>query len=543
MENNIEKKDKLGEGAYGVIYQGEMKKEDKVVKVAVKRNFRDEEIFGIASLREMSFLNYFSHPCIVKLEQVSKGDPFNSKMPGGAMSPIPGGRRHDMTEDSHHFIMEFSEGDLSDYYMKCKDYYHLQVIMCQILLGMEFIHAKNVIHRDLKPDNVLVSIGEDGLPYSKIIDFGLTSHNTNYRPSTPGVVTYCYRAPEICCKYENYDTSSDMWSIGCMFYEIFKKEPLVLVDDSILENERKDESQETFKKLINYVDENLTTASLNEYIGNGRDKFRHNYRTKNKKNLVRMFKKSIDIEKFNNSGGGNLEDLIDIIKNLIVLNPEKRLTATECLDHKFFDILKEFNLDMRRRYPPVKFSEKKIKIINCLERAWAVNVLYKLYNNRPKWYNHHIIFHSLRVFDEYLVHMYKKSENLREKAQEGIGRLHTKHETEIYIYSCIYMAYKYYNVFYEIKTWNEIFPNYLAKEKNLEKISNFEKLYIENICEYQFYGDTLIEYLDEDYEDMSDIEKEIHIRKYLLNYTNIEIDYYEGNVEDFYLQIREGLKK
>ena len=69
---DIERKDKLGEGAYGVVYKGEMKKEDKILKVAIKRNFGEEENTGISSLREMSFLSLFNHPCITKLKEVSK---------------------------------------------------------------------------------------------------------------------------------------------------------------------------------------------------------------------------------------------------------------------------------------------------------------------------------------------------------------------------------------------------------------------------------------------------------------------------------------
>ena len=117
---------------------------------------------------------------------------------------------------------------------------------------------------------------------------------------------------------------------------------------------------------------------------------------------------------------------------------------------------------MRKRYPPLRFDgpEKKIKIINCIERTWACNVLYKIYNNRNtiEWYNNQVIFHALRIFDEYLVYKYNEG-NLRDKVEAGIGRLHTKYDTEIYINTCVYMMFKYYNVLYAIRTWEEIFPS------------------------------------------------------------------------------------
>jgi len=542
---NIKKSEKLGEGAYGIVYKGEIDNKGDILKVAVKRNFGDEENIGILSLREMSYLSLLNHPCVIKLKEVSKGDPFKSKNKDtGAMSPIPGGKRDNMIEDSHHFILEFSEGDLKDFYPKCDDYYLLKVVMCQILLGVEFIHSKGVNHRDLKPENILINIGDDNLPYAKIIDFGLSCHTSNYRPSTPGTVTYWYRAPEICCNYEHYTSSTDMWSLGCIFYEMFKKEPLI--------SNKNDDSKEVFRKIINFLAEEISVVTLNEYTSKGkRGKFKHNYKSKNKKDVEKLLEAEIDVKSFNGCGGGTFKHLINIIKNLLVLEPEKRFTASECLDHEFFDIFRDFIKDMRKKYPPLRFEEvpKKIKIINCIERAWGVNILYKIYNNKnmfgvKDWYNNQIMFHSLRIFDEYLVYKYDKLNNegkLRKKVEESIGKIHTKYDTELYINMCIYMTFKYFNVLNIMKTWDEIFPDYLVKEKNKKKVIEFEKLYIEKICKYQLYSESLIEYLDRDYQEMGEDEKMLNIRKYFLNYSDLEMDY-EGTMEDLYLQIREGLK-
>lgn len=135
----------------------------------------------------------------------------------------------------------------------------------------------------------------------------------------------------------------------------------------------------------------------------------------------------------------------------------------------------------------------------------------------------------------------KEDGTLREKVEENIGQILTKYETELYINTCIYMMFKYYNVLYQIRTWDDIFPSHLAKEKNLNKIIEFEKLYVEEICKYQIYSDTLIEFLDRDYVEKSEIEELLDIKKYFINYTDLGMDY-EGTMEDLYLQIREGLK-
>ena len=91
---SIEKKDKLGEGAYGIVYAGALKERDKEIKVAIKRNYGDPENIGISCIREMNFLAFFSHPCITKLKHISIGDPFEKKCP---MTPRP--KRYDMKED------------------------------------------------------------------------------------------------------------------------------------------------------------------------------------------------------------------------------------------------------------------------------------------------------------------------------------------------------------------------------------------------------------------------------------------------------------
>jgi len=540
----IDKKIKIGEGAYGIVYQGEFSDKEDRVKVAVKRNLRENDIVGISSLREMSFLKLFHHPCITKLKNVSCGDPFDKS--NTPLSPLPRKKsKEGLSEDSHHFILEFSDGDLEAFYPKCKDHYMLKIISCQILLGVEFIHSQGVIHRDLKPANILISIKGDDLPYAKIIDFGLSCHPSHFRPSTPGTNTHWYRAPEICCSYDYYHSPSDMWAIGCILFEIFTKTPLIMVED--------DDSKEVFKRLVNYVNDEVSSVYLNEYTSKGGGRFKHGYKKKNQKSLEKLIQEKINKDVFDNCGGGNLEDFISLVKGLLKIEMGDRLTAAQCLDSPFFSIFKDYIADMRKNYPPKRILQEKgkiLKIKNTIERAWAVNYLYKIYNNQNiiDWCNPQIIFHSLRVFDNYLSHAWEKAEKigkLRDKVEEGIGRLHTKNDIEIYINSCIYMMVKYYNVLYRIRTWDEIFPEHLTrksiKEKNLNKLLDFEKYYIEKICDYKLYSPSLIEYLDRDYKEKSEAEELLDLRKYLYNYGSLGMDYV-GTMEDLYLQIREGLK-
>jgi serine/threonine protein kinase len=88
---------------------------------------------------------------------------------------------------------------------------------------MAYIHKLKILHRDLKPQNILVN-GEGVL---KIIDFGLArDFGLPVKNFTSEVVTLWYRAPELLLGTQNYTTSIDMWSIGCIFAEMVTSKPL-----------------------------------------------------------------------------------------------------------------------------------------------------------------------------------------------------------------------------------------------------------------------------------------------------------------------------
>lgn len=91
--------------------------------------------------------------------------------------------------------------------------------MKQILRGLRYLHANRIIHRDIKGANVLIN--ENGVV--KLADFGLArvihpGHKLSY---TIRVVTLWFRAPEILLGYKNYSSKVDVWSVGCLFYELF----------------------------------------------------------------------------------------------------------------------------------------------------------------------------------------------------------------------------------------------------------------------------------------------------------------------------------
>ena len=104
-----------------------------------------------------------------------------------------------------------------------------QTLLKQIVAGTEYCHANGVMHRDMKPQNILI----DKLGDVKLIDFGLArAFNMPLKPYTHEVVTLWYRAPEVLLGEKLYTPSIDVWSIGAILAEMAEGGRAVFNGDS-----------------------------------------------------------------------------------------------------------------------------------------------------------------------------------------------------------------------------------------------------------------------------------------------------------------------
>ncbi|XP_018416280.1 PREDICTED: cyclin-dependent kinase 2 isoform X2 [Nanorana parkeri] len=194
---NFQKVEKIGEGTYGVVYKARNRETGEVV--ALKKIRLDTETEGVPStaIREISLLKELNHPNIVKLLDVIH------------------------TENKLYLVFEFLNQDLKKF-MDGSTISGIALALVksylfQLLQGLAFCHSHRVLHRDLKPQNLLINA--DGA--IKLADFGLArAFGVPVRTYTHEVVTLWYRAPEILlgCKY--YSTAVDIWSLGCIFAEM-----------------------------------------------------------------------------------------------------------------------------------------------------------------------------------------------------------------------------------------------------------------------------------------------------------------------------------
>ena len=191
--------EKLGEGTYAIVTKGVHLVTNQVV--AMKEITLDpEEGAPSTAIREISLMKELQHPNIVSLIEVVH------------------------TESILLLVFEFMDMDLK----KCMDTMTLSMDIIksftfQLIDGIAYCHQQRILHRDLKPQNILLTT----TGWLKIGDFGLArAFGIPVNTFSHEVVTLWYRAPDVLLGSRNYTTTIDIWSIGCILAEMITKRPL-----------------------------------------------------------------------------------------------------------------------------------------------------------------------------------------------------------------------------------------------------------------------------------------------------------------------------
>jgi mitogen-activated protein kinase 1/3 len=205
-----------------------------------------------------------------------------------------------MQSDLHKII--YSENELSNS--------HIAFIIYQILAALKHIHSAGVIHRDLKPGNILINADCS----AKICDFGLARGvGDEDMLLTEYVVTRWYRAPEVVVSAQRYDESVDIWAVGCILAEMLLKEPVFQGEDYI------DQLRVIFKLIGTPDDEDLANVISSDAV-----------------NFIRRLKPR-ERKDFKTVFTGASAEAVDLLEKIFVFDPAKRLTVDEALRHPFFE--------------------------------------------------------------------------------------------------------------------------------------------------------------------------------------------------------------
>lgn len=185
----------LGRGTYSTVYKGTSRLANKLVALKEIHLEREEGI-PFTAIREVSLLKELKHINIITL--------------------------HDIIYSNRTLtlVFEFVDRDLSHYMEEC-DYNininNVKLFLYQLLRGLKYCHDRRILHRDLKPQNILISQTGD----LKLADFGLArAKSVPTKTFTDEVVTLWYRPPDVLLGNVEYGTSIDMWGVGCIFFEM-----------------------------------------------------------------------------------------------------------------------------------------------------------------------------------------------------------------------------------------------------------------------------------------------------------------------------------
>ncbi|KAK0255536.1 Cyclin-dependent kinase catalytic subunit [Friedmanniomyces endolithicus] len=312
---NYQKMEKIGEGTYGVVYKArDLTTPDQRI-VALKKIRLEAEDEGVPStaIREISLLKEMNDVNIVRLLNIVHADghklylvfeylDLDLKKYMEALPVSQGGRGKPLPEG----VMDGRQGHMGLGPEMVKKFTH------QLLLGTRYCHSHRILHRDLKPQNLLID-KEGNL---KLADFGLArAFGVPLRTYTHEVVTLWYRSPEILLGGRQYSTGVDMWSVGCIFAEMATRKPLFPGDGEI------DEIFKIFRVLGTPTEADWPGVTSFPDFKSSFPKWER----KAEEQLI-----SADALKMIGEEG------VDLLENLLVYDPAGRISAKQACAHEYF---------------------------------------------------------------------------------------------------------------------------------------------------------------------------------------------------------------
>lgn len=307
---NYRKLEKVGEGTYGVVYKAKHMETNRIVALKKIRLENEEEGVPSTAIREISILKELHHPNIVQLLDII------------------------MTQQKLYLVFEFLEMDVKRYldsHLGEDEYLSNQELKSysfQIIAALCFCHCRRIMHRDLKPQNLLIDMNGT----IKLADFGLArAFGVPVRAYTHEVVTLWYRAPEVLLGTHRYSTALDMWSVATVVAEMATKKPLFCGDSEI------DQLYRIF--LVMGTPTRETWPGVDQMAD-----YNSNFPIWSRKGLAVKMQELVG----KNDRGGEQEGRaipkshnmsaagIDLLEKMVIYDPLKRITSKAALNHEFF---------------------------------------------------------------------------------------------------------------------------------------------------------------------------------------------------------------
>ncbi|CAF1059960.1 unnamed protein product [Didymodactylos carnosus] len=290
--------DKIGQGTFGAVFKAKCKKTNDLVAMKLILMYQEKEGFPITALREIQILQELRHDNIVRLMDICR-------------SPM-----QDMKSEFY-LIFEFCDHDLAGILRNGQIKFtlgHIKSILQQLLNGLYYIHKNDIIHRDLKSANILLT--RNGL--LKLADFGLARvlkqpKQNQVNRYTCRVVTLWYRPPELLLGQRDYSSAIDMWGVGCIMCELWTRTPILQGD-----------TEQRQLELISY-----RCGSIEPSVWPGLGSlplYSQIHLPKGEKRKIRELMHPYTFD----------ASTLDLIDKLLTLDPKQRIDADLAMSHDFF---------------------------------------------------------------------------------------------------------------------------------------------------------------------------------------------------------------
>ncbi|TSU50023.1 Casein kinase II subunit alpha [Bagarius yarrelli] len=295
---------KLGRGKYSEVFEAvNITNNEKVVVKILKKKKIKREIKILENLR--------GGPNIISLLDIVK-DPVE------AQCDYLNNRHAHFTLQSRTPALVFEHVNNTDFkqlYQTLTDF-DIRFYMYEILKALDYCHGMGIMHRDVKPHNVMIDHEHRKL---RLIDWGLAEFYHPGQEYNVRVASRYFKGPELLVDYQMYDYSLDMWSLGCMLASmIFRKEPFFHGHDN-------------YDQLVR-IAKVLGTEDLYDYI----DKYNIELEPRFNDILGRHSRKRW--ERFVHSENQHLvsPEALDFLDKLLRYDHQARLTAREAMEHPYF---------------------------------------------------------------------------------------------------------------------------------------------------------------------------------------------------------------
>ncbi|KAI8983843.1 kinase-like domain-containing protein [Pilobolus umbonatus] len=285
---------KLGEGTFGEVHEALNKHTGQLVALKRILMHNEKEGIPITAIREIKILKQLNHPNIVPLIDIAVERGNSARKDKGSIYMVFPYMDHDLAGLLDNPNVRLSPPQIKTY-------------LKQLLEGTAYLHNNRILHRDMKAANLLIS--NEGV--LQIADFGLARGlEDENREYTNCVVTRWYRPPELFLGERRYTSAIDMWGVGCVFGELLKTRPILQGQDDL----------DQLKRIF------YLCGSPNEDNMPGWDKLPEANKLKFDTTPRRVKEEFISYDPM----------AADLLDKLLVLEPDRRLTALEALDHDYF---------------------------------------------------------------------------------------------------------------------------------------------------------------------------------------------------------------